>query len=577
MAFCVLLYATAGKTHIMNSTVYGVAYIINHSSISKDKTMKFFGEDNKEHHFKVSSYKSISSLNDSLSEIKSSALISAFFAFAIAFILAFFLFRFFAKYHDSKDGKHLRGGELVDEEILKKIIIDSGNESDIKIGSLPIDSTKEGRHFMATGDTGTGKSQQIMAMLEVIRQRGKKVVIFDKSGEFIQHFYDAERGDKILAPFDSRSEYWSPFAEGTEIFDFERLCFSFIPVPADMDESKKHWPEAAITVFTWFLYKVFLQLGTSAVPDDVFRKFIGKKIIETVGDDGETYQEEVREFLFMLEGTPAELVTDRSSPEHASSVIGSLIPKIRSLWYMRGLEHKPLFSLRDWVNDDSNNGWIFIRASNDQLESVKPLITTWLDTVISGTLSLPKSNEREIWCLIDELQSLDKLASLEKGLFEGRKHGLRMLLGFTSISKLNTIYGPDTVNSIISMCGNKMFFRVSDDKTAERAAKILLEKEVMDENQNISFGTNDNVSANEQRNSRYLVTPSEIMTLEDMVTYVRLPGGLPTTKVKLNYVSRPENSPALVLRKLPVPVDYSSSEIINSPDCQLQQPAAPLI
>lgn len=577
VVFLIATFLIAGKSHIQNATVYGVSHVIMNTAISNDKTLRYFKPSGEASSFNAPAYRDIPALAESISTLKTSSLIALAIAIIPAFISMVFGRKFLSQFRKVDEGQHLRGGELVDHEVLKKFIIEQGLQSEISFGPLPIVKAMEGRHFMASGDTGVGKSQLIMNIMDVIRARKKKLVIFDKSGEFIQHYYDPSKGDKILAPFDDRSEYWSPFAEGSELFDFERLAFSFLPIPANMDESKKHWPEAAITTFSWFLYRLHeLYGGHTISPDDLFKKFIGKKEVTTETDEGE-FTELVREFILLLEGTPGELVTDRSSPEHASSVVGSLIPKIRALWYMRGLEHKPAFSLRNWVQNDNETGWVFIRASNDQMGSVKPLITAWLDTVISAVLSLPKSSEREVWCLIDELQSLDKLASVENGLFEGRKHGLRMLLGFTSISKLNTIYGPDTVNSLVSMCGNKVLFRMSDDKTAERGAKMLLEKEVMDENKSMSFGTNDNVSANEQRNSRFLVTPSELMTLDDLNAYVRLPGNYPTTKIQFEYVDRPTISTVDVPRKLPPVINYSSSETTANPGLPVDPEEQPLL
>jgi len=47
------------------------------------------------------------------------------------------------------------------------------------------------------------------------------------------------------------------------------------------------------------------------------------------------------------------------------------------------------FSIRNWVEEDQGNGWIFIASRPDQEDTLKPLITLWLDIVTSAILSIP--------------------------------------------------------------------------------------------------------------------------------------------------------------------------------------------
>ena len=72
---------------------------------------------------------------------------------------------------------------------------------------------KEAQHFQMMGDTGSGKTQLIMQLLRQIRDRGDVAVVYDPAGEFVEKFFDKERGDFILNPLDARCPYWSPSSE----------------------------------------------------------------------------------------------------------------------------------------------------------------------------------------------------------------------------------------------------------------------------------------------------------------------------------------------------------------------------
>ena len=64
------------------------------------------------------------------------------------------------------------------------------------------------------GDTGAGKTSLIMQILRQIQGQGHEMaIVYDPACEFIQRFYDAERGDIVLNPLDARCPYWGPSEE----------------------------------------------------------------------------------------------------------------------------------------------------------------------------------------------------------------------------------------------------------------------------------------------------------------------------------------------------------------------------
>jgi hypothetical protein len=78
---------------------------------------------------------------------------------------------------------------------------------------MRIPQRAEGQHIELMGDTGAGKTRLIMQLLLQIKERGHSAIVYDPACEFVQRFYDKNRGDIILNPLDARCPYWGPSEE----------------------------------------------------------------------------------------------------------------------------------------------------------------------------------------------------------------------------------------------------------------------------------------------------------------------------------------------------------------------------
>jgi type IV secretory pathway TraG/TraD family ATPase VirD4 len=68
------------------------------------------------------------------------------------------------------------------------------------------------------------------------------------------------------------------------------------------------------------------------------------------------------------------------------------------------------------------------------------------------------------------------------------------------------------------------------------------------------------ISIAKQQANRQVISPSEIMRLNDLESYVRLPGGFPITKVPLTYKHRDNMAGPFIARK----IDERNFNEINS-------------
>ncbi len=130
-------------------------------------------------------------------------------------------------------------------------------ETPITLAGIPVAAEDETKHFKCIGTTGTGKSTAIREMLSAALTRGDRAVIADPDGGYLSHFYDADRGDVILNPFDPDAVKWNLLGEITSDHDVDQLARSLIP---DGGGSDRIWSGYARTFFTAVVQQVMAAL-----------------------------------------------------------------------------------------------------------------------------------------------------------------------------------------------------------------------------------------------------------------------------------------------------------------------------
>jgi hypothetical protein len=157
--------------------------------------------------------------------------------------------KLFARLPDKKN--HKRGTILSEatERLTHKILKPKG----LTLAGLPVPEGDETKHFKMIGTTGTGKSTAIRELLSGALERGDGAVIADPDGSYLQHFYERDRGDVILNPFDVRAARWDLFGEMSTPHDANQLSRSLI---ADTEGPESSWRNYARV----FLTSVLRQL-----------------------------------------------------------------------------------------------------------------------------------------------------------------------------------------------------------------------------------------------------------------------------------------------------------------------------
>ena len=430
------------------------------------------------------------------------------------------------KTHDQRKA----GDHFVECKALSDIIRNKRIASDLRLGNVPLIENKECQHMMFDGTTGSGKSTAIAELLDQIRARGDRAIIYDKGCSFIQKFFDD--GDVLMNPLDVRGAKWHLWHECRDSVDYDNLAVALIP--KSVSGSDPFWVDAARSVFSATAFGMRKSKDKNAIQ-------LLKYLLTT----------ELEKIKNLLEGTFAETLTSDKIEKTAISIRAMLATYLKCLKYVD--DDPNGFSIRNWIQDDTKSNWLFITSLGDRHATLKPLMTAWLDIAINALLSLTASDTRRVWFILDEMSSLQALPSLESGLSESRKFGGCFVLGWQNISQLRRVYGLDGARSLSSLANTRLIYRQPDPDIARWSASNLGEC-IMDEvREGISYGANsmrDGVSISRVEMRKPVVSYSEIMNLDDLNCYLRLPGSLPLSKLQFRYVRRKQKEEPFLLREL---------------------------
>lgn len=429
-----------------------------------------------------------------------------------------------AGYDGAAYRRHVRGTQVVPIRRLRRMCRERFRQQ-IDAAGVPVPTSIENLHLLLNGATGSGKSVLLRSLVFSALKRGDRAVIVDPNGDLYSKFGRA--GDVILNPYDERTQGWSFFNEIRADYDWKRLAMSVVPLGADANAEE--WNDFGRLLLRETARKLH-ELGTPDI-EELFKWC-------TIAED-----KDLRAFL---RGTLAESLFAGSS--EASKALTSA----RFVLSNKLSEHMSMppgqFSIRDWMERGTGN--LYITWREDMKPAMKPLLSAWVDVFCSAVLSLPERSAQRWWLVIDELASLEKLASLEDVLTKGRKHGVRVIAGLQSVSQLDEIYGKHmsqtlraSFRSLIVLGGSR-----TDPETAEEMSKALGEHEVLrakytdTRNPGRDRSTGENMEMKTER----VVTAAQIQAMPELTGYIAFAGNRPIAKFQLEPVNFVDRSPAFV-------------------------------
>jgi len=437
-----------------------------------------------------------------------------------------------------REPKH-RLGAFVSKMPIKEIReVDSAVPVTLAGVSIPL--ADEAKHFKIIGTTGTGKSTAIREILSAALSRGDRVVIADPDAGYLNRYYDAQRGDVILNPFDPDARKWDLFGEITEDYDIEQLARALIPDSSDED---RVWTEYARTLFT----EVVRQMRLTDTCDD--RKL--SRILNRADDD---------ELRTMLEGTAAARFFKEGNEKMLAGTQATLASAVRVFEYTTQHEAPPL-AVRAWVREgraglgSGRGGVLFLPYKAGEIAALRGLISAWMRLSIVEAMNCEEGDQR-LWFIVDELDALGEIDGLKDALARLRKFGGRCLLGFQSIAQVSGLYGKGSAETIVENCGNTLILRCSASErggTSEFASKLIGQREVLHTTLSTTPRSGEWRSAtskSEQLRIEPAVMASEIERLPDLTGFLKI-ASVPDWRVVTLTVKPDINVPRARARQVP--------------------------
>ena len=439
----------------------------------------------------------------------------------VAFVLVAGLFLIVGR--KINDEEHVRGARLVSQAELKRWsnqkwkAYAKRHGRDVKTGprytlaGIPFPPNAVEAQIGITGTVGVGKTNAMHELLNTVRAKGGRAIIYDRMGGLLRDHYDAET-DIILNPFDNRSRAWSPFNEVQEAEHFAQIAEVMIPDQPNAPD--QFWTQAARLVFQYAARELKKQgRGTNAELREAIMQLPAEKLAEIV------------------KPTPGSHFFGENVAKTSASIRANMISLLSFLEYLR--DDADPFSIRDWVIRETP-GFVFLTGSAEHSAATRNVISTVLEVAANALMTMDECRDPRLWFFLDEVPTLNRMPFLPKRLAEIRQFGGAFVVGYQVFSQLESIYGLKDAETISGVLNNRVVFNTPDHATALRSSNSLGEEDVVEIQENLSFGANetrDGVSMMGKRTQRPIVTAAEIQSLPQFKAFFRPAYDAPAAKV----------------------------------------------
>ena len=401
------------------------------------------------------------------------------------------------------------------------------SDASIRLAGMPVAHDDETKHFKIIGTTGTGKSTAIREMLSIALNRGDRAVIADPDGGYLARYYDADRGDVILNPFEPDAARWNLLGEITNDYDVDQMARSLITDNGDPDRS---WSEYART----FLIAVTQQVRNAGIADD-------REIYRLIA------KAPVKELGVLLESTAAGPFLEEGNERMFGSVRSTASSAVRVLEYTTRQEGTP-FYIRQWVKHGAarraggKGGVLFLPYKAGEIAALRSIISAWMRIAIFEAMGRSEGDQR-LWFIVDELDALGEIDGLKDALSRLRKFGGRCVLALQSIGQVSGIYGRAVADTIVENCGNTLILRCSASErggTSEFASKLIGQHQIVHVTRSRTRRPNEWLPAtttSEHLSIEPAIMASEIERLPDLEGFLKMASIPDWRRVRLTPVS----------------------------------------
>lgn len=345
-----------------------------------------------------------------------------------------------------------------------------GTAENRRMTQWPVGLEQLSRHMLLLGGIGTGKSNAFNHLIRNLRRTLTKndvMVIFDTKGDFYNEFY--KPGDIVISN-DERAnggdgpDYWNIFNE----------------VNVD-DRLEENILEICKTIFSEKLEKTNQPFFPNAAKD-LLHALIYFLCRSDQNSDRRNNQAlrgllnsfNVEAMLRILRAYPdtkamESYIADPNSGQ-TLGVVAELQQMVREI-FVGNFAKKGTLSMRRLIRGKGAKV-IFVEYDLGIGGMLTPIYKLLMDLAIKEALCR-KSNEGNVYFMIDEFRLLPHLEHIDDGVNFGRSLGAKFFLGVQNIEQVFHAYGEELARSILSGFSTLVAFRVADGTTREYIKEIF--------------------------------------------------------------------------------------------------------
>jgi hypothetical protein len=428
-----------------------------------------------------------------------------------------------------KNEVHIRGTKVMTTKQFHALTRKKRDRLDLPFGSVSMPVSSEEKSTLITGIPGSGKTTLLSGIFCRLNDKGTRLIIYDYKGDYVQHFFDPKK-DYIFNILDPRGISWNLFNEISTPMDIDAIASSLIPdLPGST--SDRFWNDGGRDVFGSCLYCLYSRNLKQ-----------NSEIWRMVSSEGKTLAN-------LLKKTPGcekgyKYIADHKSKQ-ALSILAVVMQYCSCFQYMQDGDNN--FSINDWIENGTGN--IFITNNAGVQDTLKPLLSLFIDLLARKFLSMPDNRSEKTVFLLDEFTTLQNLPSLVNLLTLGRSKGVSCYIGTQSFGQIENIYGKAHQESIINSCANKAIFSMSDSATAKYCSDLIGEAESVRGEKSLSLGSDyrEGASLSYRHNTEPVILTSEIMNLNDLEFIVKF-ANYPPVKSRLKYTDYPKKHDGFIMR-----------------------------
>lgn len=354
-------------------------------------------------------------------------------------------------------GNSLYDSAIYNEKDAKFAMIGSTRSAQCQF--IPIGEQMLSRHILMLGGIGTGKSNTINQLISNVRStlsENDVMIIFDTKGDYYKEFYQS--GDIVISNDDRATggygpDYWNIFGEITidgrieeNAMEISKSLFS----EKLLSSSQPFFPNAAKDLFNALILHLLRQDSMAEYRNNQsLRSIFNSFSVSAMKGILDKYPD--------LKAMRAYIEDEKSG--QTLGIVAELQQLVREI-FAGNFQKRGTLSMRQIIRNKGGRV-VFIEYDLGIGNMLTPIYKLLIDLSIKEALCR-KSNEGNVYFMIDEFRLLPNLQHIDDGVNFGRSLGAKFVIGIQNIDQIAAAYGQNMAQSILSGFATTFAFRVND-------------------------------------------------------------------------------------------------------------------